>query len=35
MNQKDSFDFCCIQGVTDGMLLYEYNGHIVKDTSRV
>ena len=30
MKQKDSFDFCCIQGVCDGMLLYEDNGEIVK-----
>ena len=30
MNQKDSYDFCCIKGVCDGMLLYEDNGQIVK-----
>lgn len=30
MNQKDSYDFCRIQGVCDGMLLYEDNGQIVK-----
>lgn len=30
MKQKDSFDFRCIQGVSDGMLLYEDNGEIVK-----
>lgn len=30
MNQNYSFDFPCIQGVSDGMLLYEDNGEIVK-----
>lgn len=30
MKQMNSFDFGCIQGVCDGMLLYEDNGEIVK-----
>lgn len=30
MKREDSFDFGCIQGVCDGMLLYEDNGESVK-----
>ena len=30
MKQMNSFDFGCIQGFCDGMLLYEDNGEIVK-----